>query len=125
MKRNAIFKRLANDFLKVVPDIEAQEEVLKEAERVPECKPFIQAVRRLQEDRGVCKVLTVMSAIPLTAHERDALKKKLTDLWHVSIYLKEVIDPRVIGGIRLSAEDWEYDATISGRLHRLEHTFIS
>lgn len=125
MKSSHFLKQLAVDFLQAIPESGEQEEVLREARQVSSLHSFVQSVRRLQEERGIVKVITVVSAIPLAAHDRDALLKRMKERWHMPIQLEERLDPSVIGGLRLTAEDWEYDATIKGRLQRLQHAFTS
>ena len=125
MKKSVFFKKLAGDFLKVVPDLDGQETVLKEAEQTRPLRPFVDAVRHLQEEQGIAKVIGAYSAVALTGKEKEKLKKELEARWKMPIVLKEVLDATVIGGVKLVAADWEYEATIKGGLTRLEKTFTT
>ena len=123
MTRRASFKQLAADFLRAVPDLAAQKEILDLAVTVRKLRSFTQAVQRLREDRRIVKQLTVTSAMSLSSIDRNALRKKMEQVWGMPIILAETVDPAVIGGIRISGEDWEHDATVKGRLKRLKETF--
>lgn len=73
-------------------------------------------LERLQLTQDRCVVTT---AIPLTAQQyktvADAVAQK-----HGSIVIDEVVDPAVIGGIKIVIGSKEYDRTVAGRLRQLQ-----
>ena len=62
----------------------------------------------------------VTTAIPLTADLEKILKTKLKEKLHKEVVLRPLVDPKVIGGIRIVWNGEELDGTIPARLHRLE-----
>lgn len=65
---------------------------------------------------GGRRVATVTSAAPLPARQRDRLAEALTKQYGVGIQLNAVIDPAVIGGVRVQIGDDVIDGTIAARL---------
>lgn len=62
------------------------------------------------------KVATVRVARPLSDAERDRLAEALSRKYSREIHLNVVIDPAVIGGIRVEIGDDVIDGTVSNRL---------
>lgn len=69
----------------------------------------------LTQDRCV-----ITSAIPLTTQQYKALSDAITEK-HGSIGIDEVVDPAVIGGLKIVIGAREYDRTIAGRLAKLRN----
>lgn len=61
-------------------------------------------------------VATVYVAQELTKTERDRLQKALAAQYDRGIHLNEVVDPDVLGGIRVEIGDDVIDGTVSARL---------
>jgi F-type H+-transporting ATPase subunit delta len=61
-------------------------------------------------------VATVTTAVPLGASERDRLAAALARQYGNEIHLNVVVDPQVIGGIRVEVGDELIDGSIAGRL---------
>lgn len=68
--------------------------------------------------RGILPV-EVISAVELTAQQKEALRKKLEAKTGKTILLQEKLDPAVLGGIKLRYEGLELDGTAAGRLGAL------
>ena len=66
-------------------------------------------------ERGILPV-EVISAVPLTDAQREALVKKLAAKTGKTIELHEKLDPSVLGGVKLRYEGRELDGTAAGRL---------
>ena len=80
---------------------------------------FETALRRLSEEvaaRRERRVATVVSAIALTDDQRDRLLAALSAKFGGQVYLNVVIDPDVIGGLRVTVGDQVIDGTIATRL---------
>ena len=72
-------------------------------------------VESYNADNGILSV-TVVSAVALTAAQRDTLAAKLGKLTGKEILLKNRIDPSVLGGIRLDYDGRRVDDTLAHRL---------
>lgn len=86
---------------------------------------FLQEVKRLRARYGAAKEVRVVSARPLDVAQKSDLLKTLVDRWNQTVILEEDVDPQVIGGLRLTTDDWFFDATIQGRIARLERELAS
>jgi len=65
------------------------------------------------------ELLTLQSARPLEATERTRLIARLEAVYGKKFEVKEVVDPRLIGGLRVTLGDRRIDSTIAGRLDAL------
>ncbi len=81
--------------------------------------------RKLQLDARGAEVLTITSARPLDAGELRALVDRLQHVYGKSFDTKQVVDPNVIGGVRILMGDRRIDATVSGRLESLARTLYA
>lgn len=77
-------------------------------------------LRRLQLSQDRCLITT---AIPLSAPQYKKLTKAIAEKYG-SIGIDEVVDPTIIGGIKLIIGSTEYDQTIAGRLTKLHQQAI-
>jgi len=64
-------------------------------------------------------VATVVSAAPLSAAQIDRLAAALSKRYGAEITLNTVIDPSVVGGLRVQIADDVIDASVSTRIHDL------
>ena len=67
------------------------------------------------QDNGILRVNAV-SAVALTEAQKDKLTQKLSRITGKEIALRNRIDPRVYGGIRLDYDGQRLDDTVSHRL---------
>lgn len=67
-------------------------------------------------------IARVTSAIELTAAETKKITQSLSTRTGMEIMIKQIIDPQIIGGLHIRIADWEFDATVKGRLERIKHT---
>lgn len=65
------------------------------------------------------ETLTLQSARPLGRSEYRDLIAKLESLYAKKFEVTEVVDPQLIGGLRIMIGDRRIDATIAGRLNAL------
>ncbi len=71
------------------------------------------------------RVATATAAIPLTEKERKEIAKILEQKTGQHISLTERIDPTIGGGLLIQLGDWEFDATVAGRLRRMKHAITT
>lgn len=74
---------------------------------------------QLRERSGRVRHVSVASAVPLTAAESKAIREALIRYWDAHIFLIESVQPALVGGLRLEADGWLYDASVRGRLDRV------
>lgn len=70
------------------------------------------------------ELLTVASARPVPAGELRALVERLQRAYGKTFQIKEVVDPALIGGVRLFMGDRRIDGSIAGRIDRLSRTLF-
>lgn len=61
-------------------------------------------------------VASVTSARPLDTSLRQTIEKQVGAK---QLYLREIVDPKVLGGVKLQTPDASYDATIAHKLQAL------
>ena len=68
-------------------------------------------------------VATVRVAKPLTENQRDRLVAALTNQIGRQVTIQEVIDPDILGGVRVELGDEVFEGTVSGRLEAARRLF--
>ncbi|WP_243076858.1 F0F1 ATP synthase subunit delta [Microbacterium sp. SS28] len=76
---------------------------------------LIRAMDLVADERGR-KVATVVSAVPLSASQSERLAAALGKRYGASVTLNSVVDPSVVGGVRVQIADDVIDASVSSRL---------
>lgn len=85
------------------------------------CPGCLEQLRALvYAQRGILPV-EVISAVPLSPGQQEALRQRLAAKTGKTILLKEKLDPTVLGGVKLRYEGKELDGTAAGRLGALRH----
>lgn len=65
--------------------------------------------------------IIVTTAVPLSSAQRESVMKTATQLAKQKDFeLEEVVDPSVLGGVRLIVNSQVYDATVAGKLAALK-----
>jgi F-type H+-transporting ATPase subunit delta len=91
-------------------------------------EPFLSAIvaeylALEREARGIER-LTLETARPLDPAEYDRLVARLEQLYSKKFEVTQVVDPSLIGGLRLMMGDRRIDASISGRLDGLARELL-
>jgi F-type H+-transporting ATPase subunit delta len=68
-------------------------------------------------------VATVRVAKPLTAEQRDKLRAALSRQVGREVAVQEVVDPDILGGVRVELGDEVFEGTVSGRLEAARRLF--
>lgn len=71
------------------------------------------------------EVATVITAVPLNKALETKLLKKLQEISGKEVTLENEIDSDLIGGFILRVGDLEYNASLSGKLEKLERKLLS
>lgn len=77
----------------------------------------------VNESRGVLEGL-VYSTEPLNENELDKLTKKISEVENIPVELKNLIDPRLIGGVKVVINDHIYDGSIKHQLENMRLTLL-
>jgi len=80
-------------------------------------------VRGYNEAKGIVRA-TVTSAAPLSEANLSGLRGQIAEQIQAEIILSNPVDPALIGGFVVRVGDQQVDASIAGRLHRLEKHFV-
>lgn len=101
----------------VIPEAALQEVAayLYESRRLREVTLVVRSIEDALSQKGVT-VATVTSARPLDERLRAIITNQIGS---DEVHLREVVDPTVIGGVRLQTPDAAYDATLAHKLNGL------
>ena len=77
----------------------------------------------VNEYRGVLEGL-VYSTEPLKENELDKLNHKISEVEGIPVELKNLIDPRLIGGVKVVINDHIYDGSIKHQLENMRLTLL-
>jgi len=93
--------------------------LVEQAARAPRGLSFTEALDSYAKVAAAWRerlVATVRTAVPLTARDRERLASALSRQYGHEIRLNVLVDPEVIGGLRVELGDEVIDGTIAGRL---------
>ena len=93
--------------------------LLIESGRIEQAHAIAEEFQRLTDDAGSRVRATVTTAIELERHDRDRVEKELSKRLGKEVRLTVVVDPTIIGGLRLQYGDHVADATVATRLQQL------
>ena len=93
--------------------------LLVESGRVEDVGAIADEFQALVDDAQGRVRATVTTAIELGAHDRDRVASELSKRLDKEVRLTVVVDPSVIGGLRLQYGDRVVDATVANRLEQL------
>lgn len=93
--------------------------LLIEAGRIEDAAAIEEEYQGLVDETEGRVRATVTTAIELSAHDRDRVAEELSKRLQKEVKLKVVVDPRVIGGLKLQYGDRVVDATVASRLEQL------
>jgi F-type H+-transporting ATPase subunit delta len=81
--------------------------------------------RKLQLAARGEEPIVLTSAQPLSREELDKTVARLQALYNKKFEVKQVVDPGVIGGIRILMGDRRIDGTVAGRLDTLSRSLFA
>ena len=80
---------------------------------LPDC--LAEYCRRYDEANNIENV-TVVSAVPLTRAQKDALGRKLSERLQKNVRLAARVDPSLVGGVRVETENAAIDGSVRQRI---------
>ncbi len=93
--------------------------LLIESGRVDQAPAIEDEFQRLADDDSGRVRATVTTAIELEREDRDRVERELSKRLNKEVRLDVVVDPGVIGGLKLQYGDRVVDATVATRLQQL------
>ena len=93
--------------------------LLVESGRVEDVGAIADEFRALVDEAQGRVRATVTTAVELAPHDRDRVASELSKRLDKQVRLNVVVDPSVIGGLRLQYGDRVIDATVASRLEQL------
>lgn len=93
--------------------------LLVESRRTAEAAAIEEEFQRLADDAAGRVRATVTTAIELPREERDRVQRELSKRLGKEVRMEVVVDPRIMGGLKLQYGDRVVDATVAARLQQL------
>jgi F-type H+-transporting ATPase subunit delta len=93
--------------------------LLIESSRVRDIGAIEEEFQRLADDAAGRVRATVTTAVELTPKDRDRVEEELSKRLGKEIRMQVVVDPRILGGLKLQYGDRLVDASVSTRLQQL------
>lgn len=93
--------------------------LLIESGRVEEAAEIEEEFQRLADDAAGRIHATVTTAIALEAGDRDRVARELSKRLDKDVRVSVVVDPRILGGMKLQYGDHVVDASVATRLEQL------
>ncbi len=68
---------------------------------------------------------TAITAVAMSPDQKEALQKKLAALTNQTVFLTNVVDPRVLGGVTLRFAEVQLDGSLQARLEDLRQSLAA
>lgn len=116
---------IANIFKGVNPLVLNALYVLLDAKRMDEAQNVFEEFLALADDAAGIAEAKVYSTRPLTEQETNALSATFAKkIGKHSLRIENIIDPSLIGGVRLQIGNQIYDSSLSAKLDKLQRKLI-
>ncbi|HKB19080.1 MAG TPA: F0F1 ATP synthase subunit delta [Candidatus Dormibacteraeota bacterium] len=123
LRNPTIDRRQREAFVVDVPGLDREAtnlaRLLVESGRIDEAAAIEDEFQRLADDAAGRVRATATTAIELGSRDRERVAEQLSRELKQDVRLTVVVDPRVIGGMRLQYGDHVVDATVAARLEQL------
>jgi F-type H+-transporting ATPase subunit delta len=98
------------------PDVRSFLGTLLEAGQLDQLGSILAEFERLVHRRAERTMARVVSAVPLTAAEKETLQARLVGRFGPDLEFEFAVDPSIIGGVYLRVGDQVIDGTVAGKL---------
>ncbi|HVH63574.1 MAG TPA: F0F1 ATP synthase subunit delta [Candidatus Dormibacteraeota bacterium] len=99
--------------------------LLVESGRVKEAPAIEEEFQRLDDEASGRVRATATTAVEITAEDREQIRRELSQRLNKDVRLSVVVDPRILGGLRLQFGDHLIDASIASRLAQLRQRLVT
>lgn len=120
-KKESIFKALFQD--KIHPITLGFLNLIIIKRREPSLPDIFEQFVKCYYEKHNIRSAVVTTAVELPTELADNIKSILEEQTRCTILLKQVVDPKLIGGFVVRVEDFLFDASIIGRINRLKSEF--
>ena len=93
--------------------------LLVESGRIDDAAAIGEEFQRLSDEAAGRVRATATTAVELTEADRDRISSQLSKRMQKDVRLSLVVDPRILGGLRVQFGDHVIDATVASRLQQL------
>ncbi len=98
--------------------------LLVEAGRVGEAAAIEEEFQKLSDDAAGRVRAIATTAVELSRDAREDIRRDLSERLNKDVRLSVVVDPRILGGLRLQFGDHVIDATVATRLEQLRRRLV-
>lgn len=98
--------------------------LLIESGRVNDAEAIKDEFERLSDEAAGRVRATATTAVELSTDVRDDIRRDLSERLSKDVRLSVVVDPRILGGLRLQFGDHVIDATVATRLAQLRRRLV-
>jgi F-type H+-transporting ATPase subunit delta len=92
--------------------------------RIKHLKAVADHYERLCYEMKGKAVARVLTAMPLTQDQRGALTHKLSEMFGMTVELKEDVKPELIGGMMIYLGDQRMDGSVLGQLEKMKQRLL-
>lgn len=111
--------RLLSSFGALEPEAVNLARLLVENDRVREIGGILEEFERLADEAAGRVRATVTTAVELEPQDRDRVARELSKRLGKDVSMTVVVDPRILGGLKLQYGDRLVDASVANRLQQL------
>jgi F-type H+-transporting ATPase subunit delta len=106
------------------PTLENFLRLLLTKKRIKHLKAVTDHFERLCYEMRGRAVARVMTAMPLSAAQKDSLSRKLSQMLGLTVELKEEVKPGLIGGMMIYLGDQRMDGSVLGQLEKMKQRLL-
>ncbi len=99
--------------------------LLTREQKLSQLDSFIVRLKKMRDELGLARQVELLVAEPFTVATHQALHAALEKKWKTHVRLEERIDQSLLGGFELRTDDWHFDASVKGKLHRVKTALIA
>jgi F-type H+-transporting ATPase subunit delta len=100
--------------------------LLLERNRISALKPLINQYEKLSYEERSIALATVYSTKALNEEQREQLSESFAKkVGKETLYIENIVDPTLLGGLRIRIGDRIFDGSVKGQLDRLERQLVA